>query len=79
MSFSQERAQLYVLDGSLFYLETFELVVSVHDQLRLVSVHSDKDHVFRTAFQVTTHKLVCGSVGEVLGQADMVDTCELSC
>lgn len=64
---------------SFLYLEAFQLVVSVHDQLRFVSVHSDKDHIFRTVFQVTTDKLVCCSVGEVLtkGQADMVDIRDL--
>lgn len=54
-------------------LETFQLVVSVHDQLRLVSIHSHQDHVLRTVFQVTADELVRGSISEVLEEDTLLN------
>lgn len=56
--------------GRVCYLEAFELVVSVDDQLSLVSVHSDQDHVLWTVVHIAAHQLVGRPVGEELEEED---------
>lgn len=52
------------------YLEALQLVVSVHDQLRLVAVHSDEDHVVGAVVHIATNQLVGGPIGEGLEERD---------
>lgn len=48
------------------YLKAFQLVISVHDQLRLVPVDSDQNHVVWTVVHIAAHQLVGGTVSEGL-------------
>lgn len=54
----------------LDYLKTFQLVVSVHNELRPVPVHPDQDHVLWTVVHVAAHQLVGGSIGEELQEEE---------
>lgn len=44
------------------YLKAFEFIVSVHNQLCLVSIHSNQDHVLWIILYVATNKLIGGSI-----------------
>lgn len=48
------------------YLKAFELIISVHYQLRLVAIYSDQDHVLWAVLHIAAHQLVGGSIGEEL-------------
>lgn len=53
------------------YLKAFKLIVSVHDQLRFVSIYSDQDDIVWTAVHVAAHQLVGGSISEELEEEEI--------
>lgn len=54
-------------------LEALQLVVAVHDQLRLVAVHPHQHHVLRALVRVAAHQLVGRSLCEKLEYRDVVN------
>lgn len=46
------------------YLKAFKLIVSVHNELRLVAVNTHQDHIFRISVHVAAHQFVGCPVSE---------------
>lgn len=57
-----DRLWIFWCTFAFHYLKASEFIVSVHNQLCLVSIHSNQDHVLWIIFYVATNKLIGGSI-----------------